>query len=39
MSEKIDVIFVSATGVVTNIFYSLKPWKLLLPQKKSGSLH
>ncbi|NBX68795.1 MAG: DUF192 domain-containing protein [Proteobacteria bacterium] len=35
MSEKIDVIFVSATGVVTNIFYSLKPWKLLLPQKKA----
>jgi uncharacterized membrane protein (UPF0127 family) len=33
MREKIDVIFVSAEGLVTKIFYSLKPWKMLLPQK------
>jgi uncharacterized membrane protein (UPF0127 family) len=36
MREKIDVIFVSAEGLVTKIFYSLKPWKMLMPQKKAA---
>ncbi len=36
MRENIDVIFVSASGIVTSIFYSLRPWKLLLPQKHAA---
>jgi len=36
MRENIDVVFVSNSGVVTKIFHSLKPWKLLWPQKKAA---
>ena len=34
MRISIDVIFVSAQGVVTQVFSNLNPWRLLLPQKK-----
>ena len=36
MRENIDVIFVSAQGLVVKIFDSLKPWKMLLPQKHAA---
>lgn len=36
MREQIDVIFVSATGMVTKVFISLKPWRFLWPQKKAA---
>lgn len=36
MREHIDVIFVSSEGLVTKIFSSLKPWKLLMPQKRAS---
>ena len=35
MRESIDVVFVSANGSVAKIFNSLKPWRLLWPQKKA----
>lgn len=35
MREAIDVIFVSANGVVVKTICSLKPWRLLLPEKQA----
>lgn len=37
MRESIDVVFVSNQGVVVKIFGSLKPWKMLMPQR--GAAH
>lgn len=36
MREQIDVVFVSASGMVTKVFCSLGPWKLLWPQRKAA---